>query len=94
MSAFPKTMRAAASGIARHLLALGVEPAGSRPAVVAMKDYVAITSNSSTAVEAEWMDALQALPYRTRFTLRRNSDKTLTACVYRLDEVDPQTVAA
>lgn len=87
MSAFPKTMRAAATGIASHLLAVGLEPAGSRPAVVAMKDYVAAMSNSSSAVEADWMAALQTLPYRTRFDLKRNHDGTLTARIYRLDEV-------
>jgi len=86
MSAFPKTMRAAASGIARHLLAEKVEAPGATLNAIAMKDYVAVTSTTRTVVEADWMAALQTLPYRTSFTLKRNGDGTLTAIVRRLDE--------
>jgi len=86
MSAFPKTMRAAASGIARHLIGQRVEAPGATLNVVAMRDYVAVTSTTRAVVEADWMAALQTLPYRTSFTLTRNSDGTLTAIVRRLDE--------
>lgn len=86
MSAFPKTMRAAANGIARHLLAQKVEAPGATLTGVAMKDYVAVTSTTREVSETDWMAALQTLPYRTSFQLKRNSDGTLTAIVRRLDE--------
>lgn len=86
MSSFPKTMRAAANGIARHLLAQKVEAPGATLTGVAMKDYIAVTSTTRAVVEADWMAALQTLPYRTAFTLKRNTDGTLTAIVRRLDE--------
>jgi hypothetical protein len=86
MIAFPKTMRAAASGIARHLIGQQVEAPGATLNAIAMKDYVAVTSTTRDVCEADWMAALQTLPYRTSFQLKRNSDGRLTAIVRRLDE--------